>query len=116
MQNHRGNTQPAIDQEEHMSVGGVDGKKVFIIDNAGNQITAFGSATIATLAYSFYSQTSVVSGYNFYGLANPGSNPTQSIWRIQRETLNTREVLFADGVATFHSIWSAASLPSISYS
>mgnify|MGYP001588518821 CR=1 FL=1 len=116
MQNHKGNTQPAIDQEEHSTIGGVDGKKVFVIDNAGNQITSFGSATIATLAYSFYSQTSLISGYNFYGLTVPGSNPTQSAFRIQRETINTGEVLFADGAATFSSIWSSASLASISYS
>lgn len=42
---HTGNTQPAIDQEEHASIGGIDGKKVFIFDNSGNQITAFGLNT-----------------------------------------------------------------------
>src|SRR3990167_5033750 len=42
MQQHRGNTQPAIDQEEHATIGGVNGKKVFVIDDAGNQITSFG--------------------------------------------------------------------------
>ena len=41
-QNHKGNTQPAIDQEEHTSVGGIDAKKVMVFDNAGNQITSFG--------------------------------------------------------------------------
>ena len=43
-QNHKGNTQPAIDQEEHTSVGGIDAKKVMLFDNAGNQITSFGGS------------------------------------------------------------------------
>ena len=40
---HKGNSQPAIDREEHSHIGGVPGKKVFVMDNAGNQITTFGA-------------------------------------------------------------------------
>lgn len=28
--------------DEHASIGGVDGKKVFVVDDSGNQITDFG--------------------------------------------------------------------------
>lgn len=44
MQQHKGNTQPAIDQEEHYTIGEVNGKGVFVFDNAGNQITSFGGS------------------------------------------------------------------------
>lgn len=55
MQDHKGNSQPDIDREEHATISGVDGKKVFVLDNIGNQITSFSNATVtlvglATLA------------------------------------------------------------------
>ena len=44
---HTGNVQPAVSLEEHARIGGLDGKKVFIMDNVGNQITSFaGNATV----------------------------------------------------------------------
>ena len=46
--NHRGNTQPAIDQEEHSHIGGVPGKKTFIMDDSGNQIIDFGGEKLPT--------------------------------------------------------------------
>jgi len=113
--NHKGNTQPAIDQEEHTHIGNVAGKKVFIIDDSGNQVTTFGFATVALQPYSFYQQTSLVSGYTYYGIASPGSNPTQSVWRIQRETLDTGEVIYGSGTPQFVHQWSSSSLASISY-
>ena len=42
---HLGNTQPAIDQEEHAHIGGVAGKKSFIFDASGNQIIDFVNPT-----------------------------------------------------------------------
>ena len=42
MNSHSGNVQPSLDAEEHSRIGGVDGKKVFVLDNAGNQIVSFG--------------------------------------------------------------------------
>lgn len=112
-------------RDEHAVIGGISGKKVFVIDNVGNQITSFGSATITLMGLptvsieaiprSFYQNISLVSGYNFYGNAAPGSNPTTSTFRLQRETLLTGEVLFGDGVPTFKHQWSATSMPSISY-
>lgn len=125
MQNHRGNTQPAISQEEHSTIGGVDGKKVFVIDNAGNQITSFGLATVTlqglptvsvqNLPYSYYQQSSLISGFVYYGFTAPNTSPATAAFKILRETLNTGEVLFGGGAATFVHTWSAASLASLSY-
>ena len=116
MNTHTGNTQPAIDQEEHQQISGVNGKKVFVMDNAGNQIISFSAPTIAYLPFSFYQQASLISGYTYYGFCTPGSNPTTANFKIQRETLNTGEVLFGDGTPQFIHVWSAASLSSILYS
>lgn len=113
---HSGNTQPAIDQEEHARIGGLDGKKVFVLDNAGNQITSFGNPTIALQVFSVYQNLSLVSGYNFYGFTTPGSNPTTANFRLQRETRLTGEVLFGAGTGQFTHQWSVASMPSISWS
>lgn len=113
---HRGNIQPEIDYEEHSRIGGIDGKKSFIFDNAGNQIISFSAPTIANLPFSYYKQQSLVSGYIYHGFAVPGSNPTTAIFKLQRETLNTGEVLFGGGTGEFIHIWSAASLASISWS
>lgn len=35
-------------RDEHAVIGGVAGKKVFVVDNAGNQITDFGGSKYAT--------------------------------------------------------------------
>jgi len=48
-QNHRGNVQPSLDAEEHATVSGVDGKKVFVIDTAGNVVNSFGGGSQATV-------------------------------------------------------------------
>lgn len=93
---HRGNVQNEVAYEEH--AGEVNAKK-----------------TIAT-PLTYYAQSSLVSGYVYHGFALPGSNPTTSVFRIQRESLNTGEVLFANGNSQFVNIWSAASLASISFS
>jgi hypothetical protein len=80
-------------------------------------VVVSGLPTVFTqsLPYSFYQQTSLVSGYAWYGLTTPGSNPTTATFKIQRETLSTGEILFANGAATYINVWSAASLASISY-
>ena len=84
--------------------------------DAGSRTQVVGNLTTYPAQFSFYQQSSLVSGYVWYGLALPGSNPTTANFKIQRETLNTGEVLFADGTAAFIKTWSAASLSSISYS
>lgn len=83
--------------------------------NSGS-ISLVGNVTVYPNQYSFYQQASLVSGYVYYAFGLPGSNPTTSVFKIQRETLNSGEVLFADGVASFTKTWSAASLSSIVYS
>jgi hypothetical protein len=75
----------------------------------------YGNVTTYSSQYSFYQQSSLVSGYSYYGFALPGSNPTTSNFKIQRETLNSGEVLFGGGAATFAHRWSAASLASLTY-
>ena len=65
--------------------------------------------------YSYYQNTSLVSGYNFYGLTAPGSNPTTSTFRIFREDTFTSSILFADGNNAFTHAWSCSSLASIDY-
>ena len=87
--------------------------------NSGGEllVTIPSGATISTqsLPYSYYAQSSLVSGYVYHGFGAPGSNPTTVNFKIMRETLNTGEMLFGGGAATFVHTWSAASLASLSY-
>ena len=103
-------------RDEHARIGGVDGKKVFILDDAGNQIISFSSATVSILAPSYYQGASLVSGYVFHGFTTPSNNPTTSTFRLLRETLDTGEVLFGGGSPNFTHQWSSSSLASISWS
>ena len=64
----------------------------------------------------YYQNVSLVSGYNFYGFAPPGSNPTISMFKLLRHTILTGEVLFGAGNPRFIHTWSVSSMPSISYS
>ncbi len=114
-ENHSGNSIPAITQEEHIHVNGAGGKKVVVLDSQGNQVTSFSAPTITHLPLSYYRHNSLVSGYVFHGHTTPGSNPTVSVFRIMRETLNTGEVLFGSGTPQFVHQWSAASLASLSW-
>lgn len=84
----------------------------------GLTTTTIGSVPTVTagfIPFSYYNQSSLASGFIWHGFATPGSNPTTALFRIQRETINTGEVLFANGAATFINVWSAASLNSITY-
>lgn len=81
--------------EEH--AGDINGKKITIV------------------ALSYYKQASLVSGYVFHGNTLPGTAPNTAGFRIQREVLNTGEVLFASGNPAFTHTWSAASLASLTY-
>lgn len=104
-------------RDEHAVIANVSGKKVFVIDNAGNQITTFGFATVTALLpqVSFYQNLSLVSGFNFYGYATPGSNPTATVFRLLRETILTGQVLFGNATSGFLHQWSSTSLASITY-
>jgi len=113
---HSGNVQPQLDLEEHSRISGVDGKKVFVIDDSGNQIISFSSPTISFVPTSYYQNASLASGYVFHGFAVPGSNPTTTTFKLQREVIDTGEVLFGAGSGEFTHQWSVASMPSISWS
>src|SRR3990167_3230048 len=108
--------QSQINTDEHATIGGVDGKKVFVIDNQGNQIVSFSSPTVTQVPYSVYQDLSLVSGYNFYGFCTPGSNPTTLSFKLMREELDRGIVLFGGGTSEFIHAWSSASLASISWS
>jgi len=90
-----GNAMPAIARDEHEPV--INSKQVVIIP------------------LSYYRQASLISGYVFHGFALPGSNPTVNDFRIMRESLENRDVLFAGGTPKFVHTWSGSSLASISY-
>ena len=86
-----------IQRDEHSTIGGRSGKKIHLFPNI------------------YYQQASLVSGYIYHGLAVPGSNPTQSLFRLMRETLDTSEFLFADGSSKYSHQWSSSSLASVNY-
>jgi len=90
-----GNIQNAVLLEEHE--GEVNAKKTLLVP------------------LSYYKNSSLVSGYVFHGFTNPGNNPTLSLYRIQRESLNDGGFLFASGDPHFIHTWSSASLASITY-
>lgn len=90
-----GNIQNSLLLEEHE--GEVNGKRTLLVP------------------LSYYKNASLISGYVYHGFTNPGNNPTLSLFRIQREELNTGGFLFASGDPHFIHTWSAASLASISY-
>ena len=90
--------QSQIIADEHSAIDGRSGKKIHI------------------LPYSYYKNASLVSGYTYHAFGVPGSNPTQELFRLMRETADTGEVLYADGSSKYTHQWSAASLASISYS
>ncbi len=62
-----GNIQPQLDKEEHAVIGGVPGKKVFVVDNAGNQITDFGGK----IDYG-YIGTKTSGTYTYFGFKEKG--------------------------------------------
>ncbi len=93
-----------------------DSKTYIGLVSVSGTVGVIGNVTVSSVEYTYYNQSSLVSGYVFYGLTVPGSNPTTATYKIQRESLNTGEVLFASGAATFVHTWSSSSLASITYS
>lgn len=92
---HSGNQANQIQFEEHE--GEVNAKRSEIIP------------------LSTYQNLSLVSGYNFYGFANPGSNPTVATFRVLRETILTGEVLYGNRTSQFMHQWSSSSLASLAF-
>lgn len=71
-QNHKGNTKPEIDQEEHYTISGVNAKGAFIFDNAGNQITSFGGSPNT-------GNVTLNPSPNFIGLVTIANTPNVSV-------------------------------------
>jgi hypothetical protein len=90
-----GNIQNTVTLEEHE--GEVNGKRTILVP------------------LSYYRNSSLVSGYIYHGFTLPGSNPTLSVFRLQRENLDNGGFLFACGDSKFHHTWSAASMASVAY-
>jgi hypothetical protein len=122
-QDHNGgNIQNAILMEEHDGIN--NAKRVNLVTALSSTIdsvalgegtSGIGYVTTSRVVLSYYNQSSLVSGYVFHGFTTPGSNPTTPNFRIQREALRTKEVLFASGMPNFVNTWSAVSLASINY-
>jgi len=95
-----GNIQPQLDLEEHAIIDGVPGKKVFVIDDSGNQITSF---TPQLDAYEYMGkQTS--GAYTYYGFRQYGS----SNWRIMRKDGNDASAwAYAYGTSGWTASWAS---------
>jgi len=101
-----------------LSVGDIEIGAVEVKNAASDDrllVTPRGSLLNEFCPLSYYQQASLISGYVYYGFTTPGNNPTTTNFRLLRETINTGEVLYANGNVSLTNIWSAASLASISY-
>lgn len=107
-QNHRGNTQPQIDNEEHYSIGGLDGKGVFVFDASGNQITQFaGDVSYAT-------KITVSGSITYVGLAAVGTAQSTAAWQCKKIDETSGVVItWADSNANFDNV--ATDLTSLTY-
>ena len=86
---HSGNVQPSLDLEEHTRISGIDGRKVFVFDNAGNQVTSFGgtpagNTTVvqgegAAASIAFPWVTHQVSGATIYAIVNTAAAGQSSV-------------------------------------
>lgn len=86
---HTGNVEPSLSLEEHARIGGLDGRKVFVFDNAGNQVTSFGgtasgNTTVvqgagAAASIAFPWVTHQVSGATIYAVVNTAAVGQSSV-------------------------------------
>jgi len=67
-------------RDEHAVIGGVAGKKVFVIDASGNQITDFGGATQVQTLLDDVTTTSMT----YVGTAPIGTATSAGAWTIKR--------------------------------
>jgi hypothetical protein len=106
---HRGNIQPQLDLEEHTSISGVAGKKVFIMDTSGNVVNIDEDLALNV-------QTdSVDSNVQYIGKAPLGSATSAAVWQIAKVDSTTGTIkTWADGDANFDNIFD--NRESLSYS
>jgi hypothetical protein len=106
---HLGNTQPAIDQEEHAHIGGVAGKKSFIFDASGNQIIDFvnptSSVTVEQGNAPWTSIASVINEVDIRDLTSVSDSVTAVQgtvpWTSLASVINTVDVTSNSGVTVF---------------
>jgi len=99
---HKGNTQPSIDQEEHTHIGGVAGKKVFVVDSVGNIIDFPGDSNWAINVQVDSGDTNI----EYVGRANIGSATSDAVWQIMKVNDNTGTVVtWADGNENFDNVF-----------
>ncbi len=106
---HRGNIQPQLDLEEHTSISGVAGKKVFIMDTSGNVVNLDQDLALNV-------QTdSVDSNIQYIGKAAIGSATSAAVWQIARIDSTTGQIMtWAGGSDSFTNIFD--NRESLSYS
>ncbi len=92
-----------IGRDEHAVIGGVSGKKVFVVDNTGNIITDFGGEKNRTVAIEYVSDKPI-----YVGEAEMGTAKATAGWRIKKLTYsgdNVSDVQWANGNDGFSNKW-----------
>lgn len=92
-----------IEAAEHAKISGVDGKKVFVVDSFGNQVS---EGSLATKIITDSSNTYIAE-------AAPGTALTTAKWRCQKVD-SAGNITWADGNANFDN--QANDLISLTYS
>lgn len=92
--------------EEHSIISGVHGKKVFVVDAFGNQVSQ------GAVALRIYNDGT----YDYICKAAPGSAAASAVWQIRRID-SSGNTLFADGDANFDNLaTSQAVVSALTYS
>ena len=100
-----------ITRDEHATIGGVDAKKVFVIDDAGNQITDFGGIT----PQAFRLDDVTTADVTYLGLADIATTTSAASWQIRKMDESSGLVItWADGDDEFDNVWDNRA--SLSYS
>jgi hypothetical protein len=114
--NHTGNIQPQLDLEEHTTINGIAGKKVYVIDSAGNLVD-FSDDSDYTVLLDKVSDTVTYIGYAVTG-SSTVAGKAEAIWKIKKfdtTTASDQKIpVWADGNTNFDNIWDNRA--SLSYS
>lgn len=106
---HKGNIQPQLDLEEHLTISGVGGKKVYVIDSQGNIIDFGGDSNVAKKITSDGDDT-------YIAIAAIGSAQASAVWQAFKISVSGDDTVFtwADGDENFDNV--ATDLTALSYS
>ena len=95
----------AAEWNEHAIINGVHGKKVFVVDANGNQVSDGPMALKVTTSGSI----------TYVGIAAPGSSQSSAVWQCKKIDETTGTVItWADGNANFDNV--STDLTSLTYS